>query len=267
MGIYCPVSFEESGHIYTDIEEGFNYQSVSSFLSGFKKEFDRAGISKVMASSTGVSQSSILAEWDKKRDNAIDHGNAIHFGLEEYAKTGRCSDPALMECGREIENIIGPYYRSFAEIIFWNKQYRVCGTSDRSILRCNTPNAILDVFDYKTNLERGIYYSSTKVKNNNQVKHYKNFYFDPISHLEECNYNHYALQLSIYAYMAMITYGVKIGRLGIIYIGVKDGKYIPEYIPVPFLYYEVKAMFEFKAKLKKLPELKPASSFIGLDEY
>ena len=267
MGIYCPVSFEEAGHVYTDKEDGFKYKSVSGFLAGFKEEFDKKGISKNIALSTGVSQSSIIAEWDKKRDDAILHGNTIHKELEDYAMHGKCSNPMIAECAKEVEKIIGPYYRSFAEIIFWNKKYRICGTSDRSVLRCNTPNAILDIFDYKTNLERGIYFSSSKYDKYGNYKHYKKFYFEPISHLEDCNYNHYALQLSTYAYMAMLTYGVKIGRLGLIFIRVVDGKYIPEYIPVPFLLMEVKAMLDFNHKLKALPAIEPKRNFISAEEY
>ena len=75
-----------------------------------------------------------------------------------------------------------------------------------------------------------------------------------MDHLEECNYNTYATQLSGYAYMAEKTYGVKIGKLFIVWIryNEKDDKLDYTMIPVPYMKIEIEALFNHFVKLKKI---------------
>lgn len=257
MGVLCPIDFNEEKHTYTNRETKKQLKSASRFLDFFKIPFDREGISKSISMFGKKSQAQILAEWDKKKDNSIIHGNHVHKMMEDYNNTGTCEDKSLIKVAKYINSdIIGEYYRSFNEAIFWNNQYGICGTADRPILRCKNPNAILDVYDYKTNLEKGIYYNSSTNKNG-KIKHYKKFYLKPIDHLEDCNYNHYTLQLSLYAYMAQALYGVLIGQLAIIFIGKNiKGEWYAERIAVPYLKTDIKNMLDYYSEFNA-GKLKP----------
>jgi len=109
----------------------------------------------------------------------------------------------------------------------------------------------MDFYDYKTNLSQGIRYDSIGW-NKNPIKHYNRFMFSPLNHLEDCNYNKYAMQLSSYAYMAEITYGVKVGKLFIIFIWLDGTKYKYKFIPVPYMRMEAAAIFQDSLTLKEL---------------
>ena len=67
---------------------------------------------------------------------------------------------------------------------------------------------------------------------------------DPVSHLEDCNYNKYCLQLSSYAYLDEIEHGYHPGQLRIIFIPPTDTTKW-NVIPVPYMRAEVKALFEW----------------------
>jgi hypothetical protein len=72
------------------------------------------------------------------------------------------------------------------------KSAGVCGQSDR----VEVVKGVVDVIDYKTNKE---------IKKNSFVnwegKSQK--MTGPLSHLDDCNFNHYALQLSTYMYIIL----------------------------------------------------------------
>jgi hypothetical protein len=80
----------------------------------------------------------------------------------------------------------------YPELLVYLKSFGVCGQSDKIDVYNNT----VDVSDYKTNKEiklesyvnwEGI---SSKMK-------------APLQHLDDCNFNHYALQLSLYMFIIL----------------------------------------------------------------
>ena len=86
----------------------------------------------------------------------------------------------------------------------------------------------VNIFDFKTNKE--IEFTSK----------YNKRLFHPISHLEDCNYNKYALQLSFYAYLSELN-AERIGRLALLWIN--DNDEIITY-PVPYMKETIKAIID-----------------------
>jgi len=74
----------------------------------------------------------------------------------------------------------------------------------------------------------------------------------PFDHLEDCNYIHYSLQLSMYAFMSQLTWGCRIGKLAILYI---DNDLKLNIYPIPYMRLEAKLLLEHNATLKQLPEM------------
>jgi hypothetical protein len=103
--------------------------------------------------------------------------------------------------------------------------------------------------DYKTNESKGIQFDSISRKD--VVKHYNKYLLPPFDHLEACNYIIYSLQLSIYAFMAMETLGIRVGKLAIIFF---DNNFTPTYIPVPFMYHEAELLCRLNMTRKELPK-------------
>lgn len=258
------VTLEPVKHIYTD-KLGNKYRSVSSVLKLIETPFDAKNISMAMAkrdAGRGASQAkikeaqkAILAGWESKKNGSLDHGNFIHDNLELYFLNGRCENKAIESLGRSIYNelCIG-FKRTIPEKIFYDVETKVAGSADLPVVRKENQKKpwILDIYDYKSNIEQGIRYDSID-RRKSPPKHYEEYYNDPFNHVEACNYYKYSMQISTYAYMAMKQYNIRIGRLAIIFV---NENYQYNIIPVPFMFYEVKALFDHMKSLKSLPETK-----------
>lgn len=253
------VRFKADTHQYFD-QSGAEFQSVSRVIKQFIPRFDSQSISgymaKTRAAEKGISvdqaQKEILGEWDAKRDSAADHGNWIHDNLEKSLLTGECDDP-IRPAAKFVHSLVADSYRFFPEKILYSTAFRVAGMTDLMVQRQKSKNTVVDFFDYKTNEAKGIVFDSIGRKNRD-IKHYNQYMLHPISHLESCNYIHYCLQLSIYAYLAATSWGVNVGRLGIIFIGGED--LMPHMIPVPYMMLEAKLLLEHNLSKKPLPEVR-----------
>jgi hypothetical protein len=250
------ITFVPDNHKYYNRAKE-EYTSVSKVLERIKVPFDREGISRRMAQSiaaeSGISvdqaQKELLAEWDQLIDSSIDKGNYVHDGLEDYARTGKVWEE-LDEPVRFMQDIFKQYYRFYPEVTLFSHKYRVAGRTDLILQRQKSRSVpVLDFIDYKSNEAKGICFDSISRKEG-IIKHSNRFFLSPFEHLENCNYNSYSLQLSIYAFLAMELGHFRVGKLGIVFV---DNQFKPTYIPVAFMYQEAKALCEMNLTLKPLP--------------
>lgn len=229
------IYLNEETHTYTDIK-GNEYLSVSKFISLFQKKFDRENISKAYAAKNGISQNSVLADWDKKRDDAIDHGNRIHNAIEQYFKTTTINPenedlkPTILSIAKDYSK----YYRIFPEEIISNSDFFIAGKTDNRFQLTSSPKSIISFSDFKTNLRNGI---QTENK-------YNQYLLGPLSHLQDCNFNKYAIQLSLYAYLYQLKTNCRIGDLHILYIPPSNFLQYSK-IYIPYLKLECIAMIEW----------------------
>ena len=259
------ITFYPDNHTYYDAD-GVCYTSMSKTLSSIKEEFDAEKISYMCArkeerlrihpqwvkgmpeadaKKVKERQLSLKAEWKATNTEAIDHGNWIHNALEGYFKTGTI-EPELEALALDIGLDFKHYYKSYNEVILYSKKYEIAGQTDKIGIRQRSSSSVVDFFDYKTNKSKGIKFDSiTK-----DGKHINKFLYPPLEHLEACNYNEYAMQLGGYAYMAEETYGIRVGRLAIIFIDADFKKHI---MPVPYLRADVISLFESYKNAKPLP--------------
>jgi len=226
LGFQQHVTFKEDTHQYFN-PEGKEYTSVSRAINSVTPEFDREGISLVMArkkaKDEGIglteAQDQILGQWDAVRDSSIERGNWIHSNIESYLTIASC-DETLIPVSKRIAKFAGQYYKYYPEAIIYDSDYKIAGQTDLALQRQKDVHGVWDFADYKTNESRGIYFDSIKRKDGKIEKHYNQFFKPPLDHLEHCNFNRYAIQLSMYAYMASQTYGLVPGKLMIIFIDV-----------------------------------------------
>jgi hypothetical protein len=252
IGLQENITFKEDTHQYFD-RNGEEYTSVSRVIRKVEPEFDRHTISLAMArkkaKEDGISvdraQEIILSEWDQKKDSSINHGNFIHGNIEAYLLSGTC-DPRVIGPAKRIARFLSPFQKYFPEALVYSSKYKVAGQSDLVVQRQRTEKGIHDFYDFKTNEQKGIYFDSIKRKDGQVEKHYNRFLKEPLSHLEHCNYNTYALQLSLYAFVSEETFNFQIGRLGIIFIG-KSGSI--RLYPVPYMKLEAKVLLEYHKSL------------------
>lgn len=224
---------EETHQYFND--EGEEYASLSRVLNTVKTPFDKEGRSVASANKEGVSQEEILKRWSDKAKDSTDHGTRIHKALEVFKQIGKVPDEFkdLKTVVQAVMREYGEYYRLFSEVIVHNDEFKIAGTIDRPMLVSQHKNSALDIDDFKTNKFKGIEYFSK----------YGNYMREPFGYLTDCNFTHYTLQLSCYAYMLQELTGRKIRRLNILYIPFDDPLAFRR-IPVMYMKNEAKTLFE-----------------------
>lgn len=244
------ISFEPRKHRYTDAS-GAEYKSVSRLLNSIEMPFDREGISMMMAKGSKIRQAEILAEWDAKLESSHDWGNWIHDNLESYHKLGTC-DEKIKPVVQRIKPFYENYFRVYTEVLLSDFEFKIAGQTDLVVQRQRSLSSLYDFYDYKTNEQKGIEFDSIRRKKD-PWQHYNKFFLSPLAHLEDCNYNRYSLQLSLYALMAQRQYGINIGRLALIFI---DKELQVHDYPVSYLRFEAEVLLEHASKtLKPLPQV------------
>lgn len=237
------VELTDPGHRYYD-NLGREYMSVSKFLNRFEEPFDTQGMAprtarkRLVAAGTPINEFTlaaetevVIAEWEGKRDGAADWGTLLHKSLQDYQETGKCPPEHLDLCERMHQFYLDKH-RIFSEVVVFSEKYRIAGTIDRPMIRKNSINPIIDIDDFKTNKEKGIQFFSPYGKKFTGI----------MGWMEHCNYNRYALQLSIYAYLIYETFKYDIGSLNIRYI---DKSLQIQTIPVNYLFYDVRRMLKW----------------------
>jgi hypothetical protein len=272
--------FKADNHEYTSVdeEEVIDWISATSFISFFKQDFDAPKQAQKSAKNKkskwfGMTEEEILAAWASEAKRATDLGTWYHNQREEDL----CSLNTIVREGVEVPVyppvvVDGLKYAPtqklgegvYPEHFVYLKSFGICGQSDFTEVVMNKVN----IEDYKTNKE--IQLSSYKNWEgiSQKMKH-------PVSHLDDCNFNHYSLQLSLYLYI-ILRHNPKLepGKLTIRHIKFKkagDDKYgypiaeldsegepiVEEIVSydVPYLKDEVVALLnylqDFRPKFKK----------------
>ena len=228
------IIYYDDEHRYVDEDTGEEFESVTRFIHRFEQEFDSDKHSARVAKRDGKTQEQVLQEWKDKADVACDYGTDIHWFMEQmFLAPGRIIIPK----NEDERKLLEAYHKTkqlelngdvYPEQIIYNKTYKIAGQSD---LIHVVPNNQFDVGDWKTN-EKFKYYSPY----NQYLKH-------PLSHLSQCEYNTYCLQLSLYAYFYELMTGMKCRKVFILYYWRTHN--IFQVIPMNYMKLEVMMMLKY----------------------
>jgi len=183
------VVFNEEDHTYIIEETKQKLKSCTQFIHEFIPEFEKDRISKRVAEKCGLTQEEILQQWEDEKNLACDLGTQVHAYAESFLLGNKLPkitnekakiflnglDPVLAYLKNEYELVD-------SEKIIFSPRLGISGTIDLLMRKGNR----IYIFDWKTN---------KKIKTEG-FNHQKCLY--PIEHLEDCNLNHYSLQLNIY---------------------------------------------------------------------
>jgi len=202
------VRFRADKHKYESInpEDKIDWVSVTSFVSQFKTPFDAVAQSKKSAKNPkskwyGMTPEAIQEAWLSEADRAVTLGTWYHNQRE----SDLISFDTIQRQGVNIpifkpiidgELKLAPEQRLvegiYPEHFVYLKSAGLCGQSDRVEVVKDT----VSVYDYKTNKK----IEKESFKNWEGVSKKM---IGPCSHLDDCNFNHYALQLSTYLYIIL----------------------------------------------------------------
>jgi len=200
--------FTPHDHSYTSIspEDTTKWISVTSFISNFKQPFDADKIAEKTSKSKkskwyGMTPEEIKQAWANESLRATTLGTWYHNCRE--------SDICALETMERHGNTV-PIFKPieidgtkfspnqkltdgvYPEHMVYLKSAGLCGQSDL----VEVINGEVHITDYKTNKE----IKTEGFTNWEGITTKMNF---PLAHLDDCNVNHYALQLSLYMYIIL----------------------------------------------------------------
>jgi len=216
------VVFTEEGHTYT--VGGQKAISVTTFIGQFKKPFERDFWAERSAKKENVQLQDILDKWDSISLRACNKGSKFHAFAENYINnkilTNTIYDFDLdLEAYNKIESQFLDFYEESkenlipvrSELCVGSRDLGICGMVDQ-LYYSNTLKGLV-IFDWKTN------------KKMNYRSKYQNMMLDPISHLEECEFSTYSLQLSLYRYIIEYETNLEIKDCFIVWFNEKNDNY------------------------------------------
>ena len=201
------ITFTPQQHKYSSIEpDGINWLSVTSFISNFKQPFEADVIAEKSSKSKkskwyGMTPEEIKEAWKSEANRATTLGTWYH----------NCREKDICEVETmERHGIVIPVYKPiernglkyspnqklsngvYPEHMVYLKSAGICGQSDL----VEVVNGEVHITDYKTNKE-------IKVEGYTNWEGITQKMLAPVSHLDDCNLNHYALQLSLYMFIIL----------------------------------------------------------------
>ena len=200
-----PVVFDEATHTYTHENHG-KLISVTTLLGKYKKPFDRHGHATRIAKREGVTKELVLEMWEAEKNKACDKGTKIHKILEDYITVGETQDDygwLYKSYDKSVSYNIDSYKKVLCEKLLHDDDYQVAGTAD---LIYEHSNNEFTLGDFKTN------------KKFRFCSQFGEWLLAPVDHLQNCEFNTYTLQLSMYAYMYEKLTGKKCRKLVIFYL-------------------------------------------------
>jgi hypothetical protein len=203
------IIFNPENHSYKSIDDDhIEWISVTKLISYFKNPFDANKVSKKVSKNKkskwyGVEPELIKEIWNNEGKRATDLGTFYHNQRE----ADLCSFASI-----EREGVTVPVFKPlevsdtgtkiapsqklepgvYPEHMVYLRSKGICGQSDL----VEVVNGKVNIIDYKTNKE-------IKTKSYVNWEGISEKMSAPVSNLDDCNFNHYALQLSIYMYIIL----------------------------------------------------------------
>ncbi len=193
------ITFAEEGHTYVD-DYGIDYTSGTTLVKSAFAEFNAPAVAAAKSAKTGVPAEQYVREWEENRNRAATEGTRMHENIERQI-LGRLSDmhqpkddaerTLFRAVWFEVEKIkaaFGHFGKTRTalepEKIVFSPRFRVAGSIDLFVQK---KNGSYIIFDWK------------KVKEIKREAFGGRVGFHVATQgLPDCNFYHYALQLSIY---------------------------------------------------------------------
>lgn len=185
------------------------WTSVTNLINSYFPEFDREAVALkcsqgVNPKYAGRDPKDIIAEWEKKAEEAAKKGNKIHKLIENYL-----AKPEIEPCSEDahilvfLNKLLEEYALVSAEEKIKHEDWQIVGVAD-VILRHRKTGKLL-FGDWKTNEKIDKYNKFSKG-------------LGALSHLQDCKLVKYSLQLNLYKALFQHKYNVEDCELKLFHI-------------------------------------------------
>jgi len=203
------IFFNAQDHNYKslDAENNILWYSVTTVVSSLKKPFDAKKTAEKVSKKEGSKwfgiEPKIIQEiWSNEAKRATDLGTWYHnqreddlcslASIEREGITVPVFSPLPLKDGIKYAPAQKLDAGVYPEHMVYLKSAGICGQSDL----VEVINGRVNIIDYKTNKE-------IKMESFKNWEGISEKMLHPVSHLDDCNFYHYALQLSIYMYIIL----------------------------------------------------------------
>lgn len=204
------IAFEALGHKYT-IKGLPSSPSVTTVAHKYFPEFNADEVIKRMMKKKfrtdkyiGLTPDQIKETWEKTKNEALFLGVQLHAQIEDYLNGERENIPTSPEFNQFL-NFWSQFQTNCPNLQPYRTEWLIY--DDETL----TPGCI----DFCLKDEHGRLYL-IDWKRSKEIKE-KNPYqkgFGPCAHLDDCNFNHYSIQLNLYQWILEKNYNVKVaGRI------------------------------------------------------
>ena len=177
------------------------FTSVTTFIDQFFEGFDSEKIATNLVAThpryADRTVESLIAEWDA----AGQHGTDVHEEIENWIKNG--VEPGKAKAAAGVSWLKNYQKKSdiqvLSEVIIYSTELKMAGTVDVLALDKTTGN--YEIIDWKTSKRIDTSSYGNKTGTSSVTRD-----------VPDCNFYHYALQLSLYRYLLEEYYGVRINN-------------------------------------------------------
>ena len=202
------IIFNASDHSYRSIEDtGIEWISVTTLVSHFKKPFDAKAVAQKVSKNkkskwAGIDPQTIQDIWNNESTRSTTLGSWYHnqreddlcalASMEREGITVPVFKPSEVREGVKVAPLQKLEPGVYPEHMVYLRSVGLCGQSDL----VEVVNGKVNIIDYKTNKEikKESYINWEGISE--KMAH-------PVNNLDDCNFYHYALQLSIYMYIIL----------------------------------------------------------------
>lgn len=236
------ITFDEGPHIYT-IDGDSSFMSVTTWNHMHFAPFNADQIIEKMMKGRnwnnskyfGMTPDEIKDSWEQNRDQAAEAGTKMHFDIE-------CSYN-----GAEIHNesIEWEFFQKFhadhthlkpyrTEWMIWDKELQFAGSIDMVF---ENDDGTLSIYDWK------------RCKEIKKTNRWQSATTECIAHLEDCNFNHYSLQLNTYKALLEKNYGVRIKDMFLVCMHPNNANKSYIKLQVREMPDEIRKLFQLRAEM------------------
>ena len=235
------IAFDEGPHKYYICGQSTGWTSVTSVIHRFCQPFDSLETATRMVNSSYFPRrsthaiyrsmfrnlqhdkelmiTSLISYWDINAKEARDLGTKMHNDIEMfYNEEPHDSDGpefALFKQYHRDQREQGR--RAFrTEVVLWSREHMVCGSCD---MLYRDAGGNFHLRDWKRSKKiRRKSFGKQKMKGR-------------LSHLPDCNYSHYSLQLNLYRYLLETFYDMPISSMAIVVFHPAQEQYLEIMVP------------------------------------